>query len=148
MSVKVQAILDGKDAEQISALETFIDAGFKAAEVVVEKEVIKEVPAAEMTREEAIEKFGLGEAVKVLADKKTGTISAIKATGRCTMSDEELAGKNQNELDQLLTLAGQRHAVDFSGQGAPRAAATTDETVPPAAPDLSERIRAARSAKK
>jgi hypothetical protein len=146
MSDKVKAVLDGKNAEQIAALESFIDNGFKAA--AAEPQVVEKEVKVEMTREEAIERFGLGDAVQMLAEKRTSTIRALKATGRCTISDEDLASKSQAELDQLLALAGSKPAVDFGGQGAPRAAEQNDENVAPAAPNLTDRIRAARSAKK
>lgn len=145
----LKALGDAKATpEQEAAVVAFVAGGFKAAEKVVEKEVVKEVPAAELTREQAIEKFGLGDAVKSLADRKAATIKGLKDTGRCKMTDQELEAKSQAELDQLVELAGSnvRAAIDFGGQGAPRAEGETDAV--PAAPDLGAAIKANREAAK
>lgn len=82
------------------------------------------------------------------ASKKASTIKALKDTGRCTMSDEVLNGKSQNELDQLVALAGSnvRAAIDYSAQ-APRQSAVVESTEAPAPKDLNAEIRAARGVK-
>jgi hypothetical protein len=138
--------------EQAAAVVAFVNGGFKAAEVtvekVVEKEVVKEVPAAEMTREQAIEKFGLGDAVKAAEDNKAATMKAIKANKANTFTDEQLNAKSQAELNAILALAGStvRAAIDHAGRGGAK-----DETEDPnapvaAAPSLDEKIKANRAA--
>lgn len=74
--------------------------------------------------------------------KKASTVKALKDTGRCSYSDSELAAMNQGDLDRLVSLAGNtvRAAIDFSGQGTPKAEA--DKQTVPSAPDLGAAIRA------
>lgn len=83
-----------------------------------------------------------------VASKKAATIQALKDTGRCTIADAVLAGKDQTELDQLLALAGAKpatEAVDYGGLGGPRAAGQVDEkNAVPAPPDMNARILASR----
>lgn len=81
--------------------------------------------------------------------KKAATIKALKDTGRCQLTDEQLNGKTQSELDQLVTLAGSnvRAAIDYSGQGTARQPEqTTGEVASPT--DLGAAVRAARGEKK
>jgi hypothetical protein len=82
------------------------------------------------------------------ATKKASTIKALKDTGRCQMTDEQLNAKSQADLDQLVALAGSnvRAAIDYSGQGQPRQPETSNEA-PPAPKDLGAEIRAARGQK-
>jgi hypothetical protein len=78
-------------------------------------------------------------------DKKAATVKALKDTGRCTIADASLQSKSQEELDQLLALAGAptSSSVDFGGQGSPRAAGAGDEkNSVPAPVDLNARILA------
>jgi Uncharacterized protein conserved in bacteria (DUF2213) len=80
--------------------------------------------------------------------KKTATIATIKASGRNDYTDVELNGMTQKDLDRLVKLSGTVvPAVDFSGRGAPRAAAagtnTDDPDAPPPPPNLYAAVRAA-----
>lgn len=82
--------------------------------------------------------------------QKLATITALKATNRCSFTDAQLNAMSQEQLGQLLTLAGATApAVDFAGRGgvARDAAQITDaETVPPP-PSLTSQIRANRGLK-
>jgi hypothetical protein len=83
---------------------------------------------------------------RTLQAKKDATIAVLKASGRCDITDEKLKALSQAELDQLVKLSGvqvDRAAVDYSGQGAARPAASTDEI--PAPPDMAAAITAARA---
>jgi hypothetical protein len=71
-------------------------------------EAVAMVPEAERTAFQAFEASQ--------AERKTKTITALKATGRCQMSDEALQAKTQAELDQLVALSG-APAVDYAGAG-------------------------------
>lgn len=130
--------------EQEAAVVAFIEGGFKAAEKVTEKIVEKPV---DMTREQAVEKFGFQAAEAYLTERKTKTIAALKATGRCKLSDEQLGAKSQDELDQLVELAGSnvRAAIDFGGNGAPKDLSAKTEA--PAPPSLDEALKADRAKK-
>lgn len=82
---------------------------------------------------------------KVGAEKRAASIKVLKDSGRCDLTDAELASMPQAQLDSLVKLAG-APAVDFSGQGGPRAAANAPQEMP-AAPDLTAAVKAARGAK-
>lgn len=51
--------------------------------------------------------------------KRNQTIAALKGTGRCTFTDEQLASKTDQELEQLSALAAAPTVADFSGRGLP-----------------------------
>lgn len=140
--------------EQLAAVVTFINGDFKAAETVkevtVEKEVVKEVPV-EMTREQAIEKFGFGDAVKAAEKAKAKAIATIKANKANTFTDEQLNAKSQDELDQIVSLAAAnvsatsvKAATDFAGRGGAKEEGSEEEGAP-AVPSLDERIKANRA---
>lgn len=86
--------------------------------------------------------------------KKQTSIASLKASGRCKMTDEKLNAMSQQELDQLLELAGINNAAastmqtsavtmfDFSGGGAPRVNASGEGV--PAPPSLADAIKANR----
>lgn len=85
---------------------------------------------------------------KVLGEqRKASTIAALKATGRCKMTDADLASKSQADLDVLVELAGSnvRAAIDYSGKGGPKETTNTDAVPAPA--DLGAAIRASREKK-
>lgn len=77
-------------------------------------------------------------------DRKEATIKALKESGRCIFGDDELKDMSQTQLDKLMKL-GDVPVVDYSAQ-APRAASkdANDKTTAPPAPDMTERLRAAR----
>jgi hypothetical protein len=77
--------------------------------------------------------------------KRESTIKALKGTGRCKHTDEQLKALSQDELDNLMALADVK-VVDFGGQGAVKDLSAAKEV--PASQDLGEAIRAARAAKK
>lgn len=85
--------------------------------------------------------------IRTAKAKKDSTIAALKATGRCEMTDAQLGAKTQVELDQLVALAGSnvRAAIDFSVLGGPKDHSKTEEVPAPA--DLGASIRAAREKK-
>lgn len=77
--------------------------------------------------------------------RKAASIKALKDTGRCTMTDEVLGAKSQEELDQMLALTGVAPAkgIDFGGLGAPKdMTGNKTEVAPP--PDMNARILASR----
>jgi hypothetical protein len=80
------------------------------------------------------------------ANKKLETITALKASGRCKFSDDELSAKSQKELDTLVELAGLTASapVDFGGLGITRAAAAASQTGVPKPPDQIAAIKAAQ----
>jgi hypothetical protein len=136
--------LEGATDEQITALETAVTPKevVKEVEKIVEKQV--EVPVQPKTLAEAIGVLKAAKAdeaavasydafVAAEAARKTATIKALKDTGKCQFTDEQLAGKDQTELDQLVALSGAK-TVSFAGQ-APRAA-QTDNAAAPAPIDL------------
>jgi hypothetical protein len=90
----------------------------------------------------------INEGLRVGREKKASTIAALKATGRCDMTDEQLNAQTQGQLDTLVKLAGSnvRAAIDFGGAGAPKVGDEKQEV--PAAPDMLGAIRAANQAKK
>jgi hypothetical protein len=150
MKDTTKKVLEALTPEQEDAIVAFAGNGFKAAEKVVEtvKEVMKEVPV-EMTREQAIEKFGLGDAVKAAEARKTASVAAIKACKGNKFSDAQLAAKGQDELDAILALTGtavKAASVDFGGQGG--AKDESNEGNVDAAPSIDDRIKAARAVKK
>jgi hypothetical protein len=88
------------------------------------------------------------EGVKAAKAKKVQTIAALRATGRCEYSDQELDSMRQEQLDRLLKLAGPAQSadngsggnVDFSGLGARRPRHVDDNTAEEA-PSTYDRIR-------
>lgn len=95
---------------------------------------------AEPTMRDAIQ-----EGARLGRERKASTIKALQDTGRCKMSAEELQGKTQAELDQLVELAGTnvRAAIDHS-VNVPRDNQGEAGKGAPAAPDLNARILAAK----
>lgn len=81
---------------------------------------------------------------KVGSEKRAASIKALKDTGRCELTDAELASKSQDELDRLVKLAGSA-AVNFSVAGGPKA--QDGAVVIPAAPDMTAAVKAARGIK-
>jgi len=76
--------------------------------------------------------------------KKDTTIATLKASKRCTFTDEKLKAMSQAELDQLVALADiKTAAVDYSGAGVARTDGDGPKPVP-AAPDLNARVLASR----
>lgn len=75
--------------------------------------------------------------------KRTATIIALKATGRCTFTDEQLATKTDQELEQLAALAAAPVAADFSGRGLPTGTASDGDVPEP--PSLIAAIQSRRS---
>jgi hypothetical protein len=86
----------------------------------------------------------IAEGQRVGAEKRATTVKALKDTGRCELTDKELAAMSQAQLDQLVKLAGSAK-VDFSAAGLSRPQESANEI--PAAPDLTAAVRAARGAK-
>lgn len=89
------------------------------------------------------------EGLRVGKARKAASVKTLRESGRCDLTDAQLNAKGQEELDQLVKLAGIKAAatvesVDYGAQ-APRAAAT--EQAVPAAPDMGEAIRAAQAKK-
>jgi hypothetical protein len=140
---EVKAAADAKAAADKEAADK-VAADKVAADKLAAEAAAKPV---EMTREQAIEKFGLGDAVKVMTDRKAATVKALMATGRCDLTEAQLTEKSQADLDQLVKLAGSnvRQAIDFGGQGSPRVAETTQAA--PVAPSLSDALKAANAKK-
>lgn len=87
----------------------------------------------------------LREGMRAAAERRNGFIAALKASGRCKFTDEQLAAKSTTELEQLVELAGAaKPDVQVAGV-LPRAAGSGDEKkAPPAPPSLIGSIRAAR----
>ena len=93
----------------------------------------------------------INEGLRVGRERKAATIKTLKDSGRCDLTDEQLNGKSQSELDQLVKLAGLNTpratgGMDFSGQGVPRTEGNKPAEVP-APPKLADAIKAARAAK-
>lgn len=86
--------------------------------------------------------------VRIANAKKAVTIKALKDTGRCKVTDESLNAMSQEQLDQLVELAGSnvRAAIDYSGQGNARQPEAVMGSAP-APKDLGAEIRAARGQK-
>jgi hypothetical protein len=146
-----EAFLVTASETQIAALEALAaEPTVREVEKVVEKVVEKPVAAAApKTVDEALALMpeGIRESVKagmaVAENKKTATIAALKASGRCDLTDDAMKAMSQSQLDQLAKL-GQvtvAAAVDYSGQGAPRAQAS-DSKEAPAPPDMAAAIKA------
>lgn len=85
----------------------------------------------------------INEGVRVASEKKAATIKALKDSGRCNFSDEQLGAFDQAQLDNLAALAQvAAPVVDFSAQ-APRVTAEAQEVAAP--PSLGDAITAARA---
>jgi hypothetical protein len=78
---------------------------------------------------------------KVQATKRVTLISGLKAA-QGTYSEDELKAMSVDQLEKLDTLVkAQAPKKDFSGAGAPRAAASEDDNKAPKPIDMAERIR-------
>lgn len=90
--------------------------------------------------------------MRIAEQRKASSIKALKDTGRCKLSDADLNAKTQDDLDQLVELAGIKmtpQAVDFSAQG-PRALEqnSNENNEPPKAPNFYETVRTANANRK
>lgn len=121
-----------------------------AAPVVEEQPKVAKAPsfddllkAADPATRESIEA-----GIRTAKVKKAATVKALKDTGRCKVTDEALNAMSQDQLDQLVELAGSnvRAAIDYSGQGGPKDGASEPKEAP-APTDLGASIRAARGQK-
>ena len=154
MGKKEEALqfIEGATDEQLEAVsKVFAPAETKVETPTVETPAAPVVAAAEAkeeTEEEYLAKApkslqaSIKEGLRVAKEKRAASIKSLKDSGRCDLTDEQFAGKTQEELDSLVKLAGIKAAVDYSAQGGPRAAAEGQKV--PAAPDMSAAIRAAR----
>jgi hypothetical protein len=102
----------------------------------------------------------LREGVRMASERRTAVITALKATGRCDLTDPQLAAYTTPGLEQLLKLAGvgvpqqlvanginppHGTVVSFAGRGAPRVASDGNQGVQ-APPDMCGEIRTAAQA--
>lgn len=156
-SEKIAKYLETATPEQIAALELVVEG--KEAPAVVEAKAAQakaeaDLKTAQAAAKDAELKTAVTEtpeykaAVEHLAAKKTATIKALMATGRCDKTEEQLKALSQADLDSMVKLAGSnvRAAIDFSGQ-APRTAQEIEQTAVPAAQDTAAAIKAARATK-
>lgn len=125
------------EAPKVAAAAPVVEAPKAEAPKTLEQ-LVAEAPA------DVRDNFNTG--LRIGREKKEATIKALQDTGRCKMSVETLKAMSQAQLDELVELAGNtvRAAIDFGGQGAPRAEAP--KAVPPPA-DLNARVLEARKAK-
>lgn len=156
---QIVKFLETATDEQVKALSAVVETPAPAAttETPVETKVETKVetPVAEPaaasaktpTFEELLEKAdqptrdAINEGKRVGSEKRAASIKALKDTGRCELTDAELATKSQAELDQLVKLAGTA-PVSFVGAGASRPQEPAQEI--PQAPDMTAAVRAAR----
>lgn len=152
---ELKAAADQKAADEKAANDKK-EADLKAAADLAKQDVKTQVEAAikgltfdqilatadPATRDAVTQGKALGEA------KKASTIEALKATKRCSYSDDELKAMSQAQLDRLVELAGSnvRAAIDFGGQGAPKDLAASKNEAP-APPSLDEALKADREKK-
>jgi hypothetical protein len=147
--------LEGLTDEQFASIEQLAEPveTVKEVEKVVEKVVEKEVQVqigAPKTLAEAVamipeaERAPFQAFTQAQADRKAATIKALRASDRCKFSDEQLQAKSQDELDQLVSLAGS--TVDYSGAGVPRASKTSSkDTDAPAPRSLTAELQAKKA---
>lgn len=114
-----------KEAEQKNASATVVEPTFE--------QLLEKAPAE--TRE------AIRSATDAAAKRKTASVASLRAAGdRCKFSDTELKAMSQSQLDNLISLADIKPAVDNSF-GAPRVAASTGDV--PAARNLADEYRTA-----
>lgn len=159
----ITKFLETATPEQIASIATVIEkpaVAETAAVAVVETPKVAAAAAVEQKVEvkaatfeeilasaDADTQASIREGIRVAKERKATTITALKATGRCDLTDAQLQAKSQSELDQLVKLAGSnvRAAIDFGVNGA-HVDATASETVA-APPDLGAAIRVSRGQK-
>lgn len=153
-----QAFLEGASEEQLARFEAQIPADpapVAAAAPKVEEIPVVQPKAAEAPKTAAEYAAAAPEAyraevvagVKAAQENRAATITTLKASGRCKLTDEQLATYDQAGLDQLVELAGGKAAeVDYSGRGPARATEQHQEA--PAAPSLVAAIQAQAAGKK
>lgn len=153
---KMAKFLETATEEQIAKAIAANEAPVAPVAAVVTPEVAPKVAAAVeapkpvtfaevLATADADTRESINEGLRVGREKKAATIKALKDTGRCDMTDEQLNASSQASLDQLVKLAGSnvRAAIDFAGQGTPRVEASANQGAPEA-PDLGAAIRAAQ----
>lgn len=166
--VNNQSEADMKKSELVKFLETATDAQLEALSKAIETPAPAVVPApvaepvvasapkakteAEFLADAPAEiRETLEAGLRVGRATKAATIKTLKDSGRCSFSDEALNAKNQDELNQMVALAGITVAasapVDFSGQALPRVPAAAGSNQAPAPADLNAAIKAARGVK-
>jgi hypothetical protein len=118
------------------AVETKVETPAVAAKAPTFEDLLN---AADQPTRDAI-----NSAKQVGNEKRAASVKALKDTGRCELTDAELAVKSQDELDRLVKLAGSA-AVNFSAAGGPKA--QDGAGVIPAAPDMTAAVKAARGIK-
>jgi len=161
----VQKILARKKAQFVAAdaavLETFSEERLKAlAEepepvdppVEPEKKEPKPVPETpEQRRERLLSenpdiKQLITESAQRAAQRRGELITAMSATKQTVYTEDELKAMPLTDLEKIVKIAASATKPDYSGAGAPRAAAS-DEKAPPPPIDMVARIRAAREKK-
>jgi hypothetical protein len=143
--------LETASDEQLAAFESRVPAEVPATPKAVEPVVAaaaavapKAVTFDELLANASPEtRDSINEGIRIGRERKVASIATLKASGRCTISDEKLTAMSQGELDQLVKLADVKVATDFSGLGTARV--ETNEA--PAVPDLAAGIRASRAGK-
>lgn len=141
----ILARLDGATDEQIASIaQVFEPAPAAVAPAVVPEPVVAKavtfndlLAAADPDTRSSIE-----HGIRVAKDTKAATIKTLKDTGKCTITDADLAAMSQAQLNQLVSLAGVApQPVDYSGLGLPRTPNTDSQTVAPA-PSLVDALAA------
>lgn len=157
-AVKVPTEAELKAAKEASELELKTAAD---AKIVADKKIADDAVAAYkvanqpktatfddvLATADADTRASINEGIRVAKERKAVTIKALKDTGRCDLTDAELASKSQSDLDTLVKLAGSnvRAAVDFGVNAPKQQANETQEVAAP--PDLGAAVRAARGQK-
>jgi hypothetical protein len=146
-------ILEGKTEEPKQPTEAELKAAADAEKAARAAEIKAAVDGAikSLTFEQVLDKATPEVRAAVNAGgaeakaKRESTIKALKDSGRCLFSDEDLAGFSQEKLEALAKM-GNVATVDYSAQ-APRAAAKSEGDKVAAPADMTERLRAARAKK-
>lgn len=85
----------------------------------------------------------LREGLRVQQARRNELITALKATGRCDYTDDQLTAMQTGELERLIKLAAVPPPPSFVGRLNLRSREESSSGVPPA-PSLADSIRAAR----
>lgn len=147
---KLEGVADDKIESFLSSLETPAPAA-PAQEAAASPTAAAQAPAVTfeslLAAAPADVREGIESQMRAARERKAASIKTLRDSGRCDLSDEILNAKSQSELDALVKLAGVTveapRNIDFSALGQARTPEVAQKEAP-AAPNLQERILAAR----
>lgn len=147
--------LEAVPEARLTAMQAHAEQAPPAAAPAAPATAVVQPPAAPQTVEAFVSSAPsevqevLNEGLRASRERRTSIVTQLKASGRCDFSDDDLAKMPMVGLERLLKLTGSptvQPTADFSGLGVATLSTqqNSNEEIPPA-PNMADRIKAARS---